>query len=970
MPPKNPLSDDSTWRSILDAGNPDEIEHLLVETQTIDDELARAVRDFVALLVTSDPVTAHRISSALLEAAARPSGLTPSGSNRNGILAVAWRSRAETSAYVGKLKDSKSAYATASRYAERHGDPALRGQILVGRIGMLASLGKSNEAQSLVPQATRLLFEAGDLAYLARLHMNLGNAACHREEFLVAREEFARAAEYFDRIDQPGPLRLGLEMNQGIVYTELSQVAEARQVFLDVERKSKELGLNHFVAQARFNRGFLEGYFGDYRSALRLLEQAEETFRSEGALELIAGTELARSEIYLELGMGQEACELARAAVSGYDREEMALDAALSRFAESRALALQRDYAGSESILIGLDAFYRDRKIRPRRALVQLQLARVLLSQKRLAEARTVAKRALATLDRLQIGIAIARARTLVAEIDLADGRAREAEALLEPVLEDVDRLPTGDRITVWHLSGLISETLGERNQAKRRLDRAVRAVEAQRQLIPGVELRARAFEGHVRVYRDRIIHALRSRQPDFESLFSLVEAARARAFRERTNARGELVKRSREQWEETESVRARLGSFVQRMEKLQYDPDHSSGQQIADLRRQIVTLERRLMSALRKQALRAEGDPSLVRGGTKIPGSSAVERMLSPNEILVEYFVLPDRILALVLGAGLRRVVVLQVPPESLRSTMQTFHAQLESLALTAGREPPNLPFLKRAADALLERMFDALLRPLEIEDAASLLIVPHRFLHQVPFECMRTKDGYLIDSRVVRRVPSADFLLRRPAGGSPDGSIVLSGMVEGGPAFVESELAAVRNALDSPRTRFMRDASASELLEAFVSARWIHISTHGVFRGDNPLFSRLSTRGGALFLIDLLERRIDAELVVLSACNSGQVFAGEGDDLSGVAHGFLAAGAERLVASIWRVHDQATRDWMATFYQEVTSARGPTQSTLPHPAFAGAIGNVGEALRRASMRTRGSWDHPFYWGGFCLYG
>jgi CHAT domain-containing protein len=299
------------------------------------------------------------------------------------------------------------------------------------------------------------------------------------------------------------------------------------------------------------------------------------------------------------------------------------------------------------------------------------------------------------------------------------------------------------------------------------------------------------------------------------------------------------------------------------------------------------------------------------------------------------------------------------------VRSAKESFHAQLDALALTADRKSPNLPFLKRAADALLERMYDALIRPLEIEGAPRLTLVPHGFLHRVPFECLRGSDGYLIDRTTVRRSPSADFLLRDRStslSANAGGKVVLSGMVDGGPAFVASELETVRNALGRANTISMRDPTAGELLDAFSTARWIHLSTHGVFREDNPLFSRLSTRGGALFLVDLLERRMDAELVVLSACNSGQVFAGEGDDLSGVAHGFLAAGARRLVASTWRVHDQATRDWMEHFYGELARDGSDSGSERrPDP---------GHALRHASMQTRQAWDHPFYWGAFCLHG
>jgi CHAT domain-containing protein len=684
-----------------------------------------------------------------------------------------------------------------------------------------------------------------------------------------------------------------------------------------------------------------------------------------------------------------------------------------------------------------------------------LQLARVLVLQKDLVQARAVARQALSALSRLEIITGTAGARTLLAEIELTGGRPKAGLSLLEPVLEEIDQLPIGDRITVWHLCGLMADALGDRSQARRWLDQAVRAVEAQRQLIPGVELRASAFEGHVRVYRDRIAHALRSRKPDFETLFVLVESARARAFRERhslraseprtappTAATGDKIavtgaaddktsaaavsdekisatgsadqglRTGQTEDESADAVRARLGSLVARMERLQYDSDRAAVERlIPDLNRQISVLERRLMSTLRRRSIHADKDLFMARGGWKVAGSAAVERTLSAGEVLVEYFVLPDRILALVLGNGRPSVVQLEAAPDALRPLMQSFHVQLESLALTLGRGVANLPFLKRAADGLLAQMYEALLRPLGIEDASGLVIVPHRFLHQVPFECLRTRNGYLIDHCVVRRTPSADFLLRNSAessararrsdgavapgavgeaaSGSSDGTVVLSGMVEGGPAFVESELQAVRGALKGPGVHVLRDAAAAELLDAFGSARWIHLSTHGAFRGDNPLFSRLSTRGDALFLIDLLERTIDSELVVLSACNSGQVFAGEGDDLSGVAHGFLAAGAQNLVASIWRVHDRATRDWMVEFYGGLSrrsesppkspsesSSGSPSRSHSPIPVSEGSAlprvhtGDVGEAVRTASIRTREMWDHPFFWGAFCLYG
>jgi CHAT domain-containing protein len=177
----------------------------------------------------------------------------------------------------------------------------------------------------------------------------------------------------------------------------------------------------------------------------------------------------------------------------------------------------------------------------------------------------------------------------------------------------------------------------------------------------------------------------------------------------------------------------------------------------------------------------------------------------------------------------------------------------------------------------------------------------------------------------------------------------------VENGPTYVSSEIDAVAAKFRNDQVTVVKEISSRQLLTEAPRHRIIHLSTHGYFREDNPLFSRLSTADGALFVADTLGSRIPAELIVLSACESGRALAGRSDELSGVTHGFLAAGTRWLVASRWRIHDEATHALMGLFYEAYAGAKEDD------PRY---------ALAEAQRKVRERWNHPFYWAGFSVFG
>jgi CHAT domain-containing protein len=185
---------------------------------------------------------------------------------------------------------------------------------------------------------------------------------------------------------------------------------------------------------------------------------------------------------------------------------------------------------------------------------------------------------------------------------------------------------------------------------------------------------------------------------------------------------------------------------------------------------------------------------------------------------------------------------------------------------------------------------------------------------------------------------------------------------------AATRLEAAAIIRAagMDRSLKRLDFDASrAAALSPELGHYRIVHFATHGVFDNDNPgmsgiMLSLFDGRGrpqdGFLRLHDIYGLTLPVDLVVLSACNTalGRQFTGEG--LVGVVRGFMYAGAKRVVASLWKVDDEATGELMRRFYE------GMFVNRLSAPA----------ALREAQLGvwSQARWKSPYYWAAFSLQG
>jgi CHAT domain-containing protein len=163
--------------------------------------------------------------------------------------------------------------------------------------------------------------------------------------------------------------------------------------------------------------------------------------------------------------------------------------------------------------------------------------------------------------------------------------------------------------------------------------------------------------------------------------------------------------------------------------------------------------------------------------------------------------------------------------------------------------------------------------------------------------------------------------------------------------------------------------EATESRFRELAPQADILHIATHGVLDNASPLSSYVMLAGngrnrltdGRVEGRELINLKLGAELVVLSACETalGRITSGEG--VVGLSWALFAAGASTTTVSLWPVDSQSTTDLMAAFHRDrqQLSARGapaPTARALQ----SAQLGLLGRAESR----------HPFYWAGFVVIG
>jgi CHAT domain-containing protein len=505
---------------------------------------------------------------------------------------------------------------------------------------------------------------------------------------------------------------------------------------------------------------------------------------------------------------------------------------------------------------------------------------------------------------------------------------------------------------------GLLSTAAGNLAEAEASFKRAVALIEELRAPLPAEEFRTAFIADKLTAYNELVRLCLNDDQPErvIEAL-GYVERARSRAlvdmlggaFKERLDPSDSF---EADLLTQLETLREELNWYYSQINRPSDDVTSRGTGVMAAMHEAVRERETAVLQITRQ--LQQLGKSSLIQ--VEPLDLEFLQCKLSEDTVLVEYFSLDGELLAFVV-TNERVDVIRQLGSEAtIQVVLRQLRFQLDTLRYGSAWLNKHLDQLADRARYHLGVLYDHLLRPLTSGlNGKRLVIVPHRILHYVPFHALHDGNSYVMEQHEVVYVPSASVLRHCFSKPVRDWHrALILGVPEVNIPHVHEEVMSLASLFQESVPLLGVEANLSTLTSQAPNANVIHLACHGQFRPDNPLFSALRLSDSWLTVRDTYKLDLQqCGLVVLSACETGVGALAPGDDLVGLARGFISAGAPSLIVSLWMVDDEVTAQLMRTFYKRLLAGESPAT-----------------ALRFAQLRLSEKYPHPFFWSPFVLVG
>lgn len=872
--------------------------------------------------------------------------------------ALAERAMANAEQIRGNYKSSADYYERSIQHFEGLDETVELARTLSSIVGVLVYLSEYDKGLQYAHRAREIFERHQDPVRLARLDVNLGNLYHRLDRFQEALECYDRALEVLEPTDDYEGIA-AIKSNRATCLIVLNRYDDALKSYQSARAFCDEHDMPLLVAQADYNIAYLYYLRGQYTRSLELLAAAAGRFRNLDNLQHLALCDLDQSEIYLELNMSRDAIELSERAAQNFLRLGMRYELAKAITITATAHAQIKNMFKALEMFEQARAMFEAEGNRVWVAMVDLYKATIFYSTGRFFEALELCQRALQHFESQHLWTKAIYAQVLLTKIRLAVGDAVQAEQtarLAEQKLSIVNA-PWLDYQCHYAL-GLAQEGLGNPSEARANYANAIDVLETMRGNIIADELKITFLKDKLSVYERLIALSLDGTEDNrIADAYAYVERAKSRALVDLLSSGVGQVRRAKASSSEIvdhlHQLREELNWFYSKVNLQEGMGKTGDEVKISEMRELIRQREVQLIKILRQLPAEDEEYASL-HSVVSVP-TPRIQKSLTERQALVEFYIVRDRVVAFLITSKEVGFFPDLADVNRVKSELDLLKYQFSKFNFGPDYISAHKEYLQKSIDTHLADIYDLLLRPLISHlNGHELIVVPHDFLHYIPFHALKLDSDYVVDHFTVSYSPSASVFklcTSKPASGK-SGSLVM-GISDPRIPFVVEEIESISTLLPSVRRFVGQEATEERLRTIGREASILHIASHGQYRNDNPMFSSIQLGTSWLNLFDIYNLELDADLVTLSGCGTGINRIVDGDELVGLVRGFLYAGTRSLLVSLWNVHDRSTAELMRSFYTSLQKEK-----------------NIAQSLRLAMLELKTQYPHPYYWAPFVLMG
>ena len=386
--------------------------------------------------------------------------------------------------------------------------------------------------------------------------------------------------------------------------------------------------------------------------------------------------------------------------------------------------------------------------------------------------------------------------------------------------------------------------------------------------------------------------------------------------------------------------------------------------------------------------------DPVLASHLRTTPLSTrALQGQMPPDMAILEYFVNGPKVIIFAITGTTLKAETVTVDPGAFEEALTIVGGLIRRRGGLSKEE--RLLFTSHTG-----YLHDVLIDPVatSIEGKELIGIVPDRSLHYIPFQCLidrdeKGNDQYLIEKASVfylHNLLSSRFHMEHQGPGAGEDDVVIFGIPEGSLAGTEEEGTFLKRLFPNAEIFLGKEASEKNAKRALGEHTLCHIGSHALLDEIHPekshiLFAPGEGDDGRLTIAEIYGLSLDrSPFMTLAACQTATSLKGDGNELVSLSDAFLSAGARSIVASLWRVDDEATEGLMKAFYRnllEVPAARALRLAQIevmgsrasPERSQTSALRDIVEAPQGPPTRPGSrpeSFSDPFFWAPFILIG